>query len=210
MPKLSTLKAMNITSEAYESLVNTAKDALTTDPDAIRVFTLDNNETPGINLEIRKMNKGTFTSLEAMVEDYGVQFDTDELGLPKVMLIDGTKIDTVEGITTFSFLHYIAQVEQSNLSYADRIKQLEKAYVETADGKKKLKISGYYFALGKYTSISNDSYSRVVILQPETLSYFRALQQMKGLRRKAAGDSGDQKAKTALMEQRASYMSGPS
>lgn len=210
MPKQSTLKAMNITSEAYENLVNTAKDALTTDPNAIRVFTLDNNETPGINLEIRKMNKGTFTSLEAMVEDYGIRFDTDELGLPKVMLIDGTKIDTVEGITTFSFLHYIAQTEKTNLSYADRIKQLEKAYVETVDGKKKLKVSGYYFALGKYTSIGNDPYSRVVILQPETLSYFRALQQMKGLRRKASGDSGDQKAKTALMEQRASYMSGPS
>ena len=210
MPKKSTLEAMKIKSKAYDNLIQTAKSALESDPNAVRVFTLDNNELAGVNLEIRKMNKGTFTSLEAMIEDYGIQFETDDLNLPKVMLIDGTKIDTVEGITTFSFLHYIAQLEKSNLSYADRIKQLEKAYVKIENGKKKLTVSGYYFAVGKYTSVNNDPYSRVVILQPETLSYYRALQQMRSLRLKASGDNGDQKAKTALMEQRSSYMSGPS
>ena len=72
MPKKSTLEAMKIKSKAYDNLIQTAKSALESDPNAVRVFTLDNNELAGVNLEIRKMNKGTFTSLEAMIEDYGI------------------------------------------------------------------------------------------------------------------------------------------
>ncbi len=152
--------------DGYAKLLADATNKLKTK--SVVIYEVE-SPTIGRDLVIYQPKNGeSFISVQDMMEQQGVHFETNEYGIPNVYLINNEK-STINGIESFSFLHLIAQTEQSELDYATRIKQLEDSFVK--DGK--LTTSGYYFTIASYGV--NSDLQRVLILQPSSYSFIDAL-----------------------------------
>lgn len=177
LPKIATLEKWKIEHEAYKEFIERARKELKdASKNKVIVFKLpeETEFEPQGGLSMRS-DPTKFYSLSALKNDLGIVFDSyddsdAEAGQIKVGLITNEQKE-VNGITTYSFLHYIAHIEHSTLSYEERIKQLEKAFVKDD----KLIISGKYYAVGGFTAANDPRYKRVFVLDPQGYTFDQAL-----------------------------------
>lgn len=205
LPKPETLNKWSIQAESYIALRAKAEKVIK-DTGRLAIFKLPASARveKATGLQVRKAeDKNKYITLRAMQDDYGIQFVKDVDKEPLIGLIDGTKKTTIDGITSFDFLHFIAQTEATSLGYAERIQQLEKAYVKNG----KLTISGKYFAIGKFTAGSDTEYNRVLILEPDGWTYQDALNFQHDLSRQTWDEGTDRDQKGTILERKASAMS---
>lgn len=194
-PELSTLTKNHVEFKAYTDLVNRVNNDLKSNK--FVVYKLDSNYNYEIPVGISLYNDPeTWISLSKLKYGQNLIFNEDQ-----VYLINGEKA-TVNGINSFAFLHYIASHEVSQKSYADRISDLEKAFVK--DGK--LTVTGKYFTSVSFTQNADPKYKRVIILEPNGFSYRDALEYQRETykKRKSASNS---KSKRSALEEKAIAMS---
>jgi len=145
-----------------------------------------------------------FITVRDMLYHYGISFEEyengDNVGLPVIGLITDS-MSTVKGIKSYDILHYIASVEASTLSYEDRIKQLESAFVK--DGK--LTITGKYFATAKLTKVDDPKFKRVLILEPSQYTFREALAYQRELSERVHRSNGELTG--GILEEKAKAMS---
>lgn len=205
LPKIKTLQDNNIDAKPYIDLYNKAKEAINKEK-RMQVFRLpkDSELKSTIGLQIRQSeDPGRFISLAQMQNEYGISLLKDSKGNPAVYLIgkEDNKV-TINGVSSYKILHFMAQAEESPLSYAERIHQLEKAFVQNG----KLTISGKYWTIASFTSSDDKKYQRVLILEPSGFSFLDALNFQKDLTNKRSSTESD-KAKQGLLELKAAAMS---
>ena len=200
LPKQETLDSHNIKFDSYTDLqAKVTKDLETRN---IAIYQVNGSFNPRENLRFQKASKpDVFVSLRSMKQDYGINF-IEQDGRPVVYLINGNEKSTVNGITSFSFLHFIASTEKIDLPYEERIKKLESFYVK--DGK--LTVSGKYFTLASFDSTGSDKYKRVLILEPQGYSYRQAIDFQQNLVHQIESKT-DVDGKQTILERKASAMS---
>lgn len=154
-------------------------------------------------LSIHKMDKNTFIPMRALMNEHCVYFDSYDssdgviAGSPKLGIISSVDkegnpdLSTVNGVTTFTFLHLIATLEASDKPYAERIAQLEKAYVKNEPSGKVLTIAGKYFAIAKFTNVDDPKFRRVLILEPASYTYRDAILSLMDLKKATDRSSTD-------------------
>jgi hypothetical protein len=181
MPRNSTLESWGIDRTVYEALQAKADKALETSTKNMAVFKLPGADiTPAGGLRLYK-NIGTWVSMRSLIDEYGVIFDSDTLGMPKVRLITKDQV-TVNGVTTFAFLHYLVQSEhprkdgqteeEYRTEYLKRLSKLQEIFVTKDGGVDRLIVAGKYFATARFTAAQDDQFLRNVILEPsDEMSY---------------------------------------
>lgn len=179
----------------YMQLIDHASNTLTDTTQTI-FWALPTNTTLDFSgATTIRSSKGRFYSIDQLQKHYGIIFDTYQdgsklSGRTVVNLIKPTK-STVNGIESYDFLHYIAHMEPSNLSYKERIDQLTKAFV---DENGKLVVSGKYYSIAGLAATDDSAYKRVVILEPKSSILQTTLEEFNT--RKSKSDTSEEKQKS--------------
>ena len=196
-PKLSTLTEHSINFPAYTNLYNEVSKKLKDNPKDLIVYNINSIETNSpTKVVLWKMNpkgESIFTSLEDLRKNRNIFFNENE-----IYLINQEKC-TVNKIETFAFLHYMAEGTPIK-DYANRIEQLEKAFVK--DGR--LTVGGKYFTKVSFVNTGKAEDSRVIILEPSGFSYDSAIQYQ---RANSGTKASSGKKKGTILDTKASAMS---
>ena len=202
LPRIATLDRRHIDAPEYKEFVTNVTKSIG-DSKEIKVFKLSTEITPRTNLTLIA-DKQRFVTVRDMLYHYGISFeeyeDEDNVGLPVIGLITDN-MSTVKGVRSYDILHYIASVETSPLSYEERIKQLESAFVK--DGK--LTITGKYFATAKLTKVDDPNFRRVLILEPNQYTFREALAYQRQLSEQVNRNNGE--PTSGILEEKAKAMS---